>query len=136
MTDYGEKTVARLREVFPEANAAVHDLFEGPIPADLHLFHRVDTELDDTEWSQVFTRFADVPVLMVAAELLSFKQFLFEIRLRPFLTRRHASKAGFLRTRAALEALWEPTHSSRKLRMHDLHAWALSPRSTRDSDRG
>ena len=134
VTDYGQKTVARLREVFPEATAAVHDLFAGPVPADMHLFHRVDTELDNDAWTRVFATFADVPVLMVATEILDLKRFLLELRIRPLLRARHASRAGFLRTRSALEALWEPTHSGVPLRMYDLQAWALTPRGAPSHD--
>jgi hypothetical protein len=121
--------VSRLAEVFPEAEAHLHDLRrDDPLPADVHLFHRIDTELTNREWRKVMRRFDHATVLLVAAEVLDVRKVLLELRNRPLLKRRSASKAGYVRTRAALEALWRPTHSSRRLRMHDLDAWVLTPR--------
>jgi hypothetical protein len=129
VTDYGEETVSRLAEVFPEAEVRLHDLRrEEPVPADAHLFHRIDTELTNAEWRVVMHRFGQVAVLLVAAEVLDVRSILIELRKRPLLRGHGASKAGFVRTRAALEALWGPTHAGRRLRMHDLEAWALTPK--------
>jgi hypothetical protein len=129
VTDYGEATVSRLADLFPEARALLHDLRrDEPLAADVHLFHRIDTELSNGEWRDVMKRFAHVPVLVVAAEVLDLRMLFAELRNRPLLRRRGASKAGFIRTRGALEALWRQTHVARPLRMHDLHAWALTPR--------
>jgi hypothetical protein len=134
ITDYGEATVARLADVFPEADARLHDLRrDAPFGMDVHLFHRIDTELTNREWRAVMRRFADVPVLVVAAEVLDLTKLVLELRRRPALWRSRASKAGLVRTRAALEALWRPTHSARPLRMHDLDAWALTPRKPAES---
>ena len=130
LTDYGEATVSRLGEVFPEAEVRLHDLRrDEPLSADVHLFHRIDTELTNREWRDVLRRFDRATVLLVAAEVLDARKLLTELRNRPLLTRRGASRAGFIRTRAALEALWRSTHVARRLRMHDLEAWALEPRA-------
>lgn len=129
VTDYGEETVSRLAELFPEAEVRYHDLRrDEPLEADVHLFHRIDTELTNGEWRTVMQRFGLVTVLVVAAEVLDVRKLLLELRSRPVLKRRRASRAGFIRTRAALEALWRSTHVARPLRMHDLDAWALAPR--------
>jgi len=129
VTDYGEATVSRLAEVFPEAEGRLHDLRrDDPLTADVHLFHRIDTELTNREWREVMGRFGQVPVLVVAADVLDLRRLLLELRSRPALRRHNASRAGFLRTRAALEALWRSTHTSSALQMHDLPAWALTPR--------
>lgn len=129
VTDYGEKTVGRLATLFPEAESRYHDLLrDEPLSADAHLFHRIDTELDDRAWRDVFARFAEARVLVVATEVLDVKRSLLELKNRPILRRRRASRAGFMRTRGAFEALWEQTHLAQRLRMHDLQAWALSPR--------
>ena len=107
LTDYGEKTLDRLSTVFPEAESGDHDLRrDGPLDADTHVFHRIDTELDDVEWRDVFARFANVRVLVVATEVLDVKRFLLELRIRPTLMWRNATRAGYLRTRAAFSALW------------------------------
>jgi hypothetical protein len=131
LTDYGEKTLDRLSTVFPEAEVRHHDLRrDAPLDADTHVFHRIDTELDDVEWRDVFARFANVRVLVVATEVLDVKRFLLELTIRPTLMLRRATSAGYLRTRAAFSALWNETHDARTVRMHDLNAWALTPKRT------
>jgi hypothetical protein len=135
LTDYGEATVQRLAEVFPEVDVRYHDLRrDDPLTADVHLFHRIDTELSHREWREVFTRFARAPILVVATEVLDFPRLLVELRVRARMKRRHAAKAGFIRSRAAFEALWRPTHTSQPVRMHDLEAWELLPRAVGRSD--
>ena len=130
VSDYGKATVGRLAELFPEADVRLNDLRrDGPLPADTHLFHRIDTELANREWREVMQRFAREKVLVVAAEVLDLRKLLIEVRHRPALWRSGASRAGFIRTRGALEALWRRTHEARPLRMHDLDAWALTPRN-------
>jgi hypothetical protein len=42
--------------------------------------------------------------------------------------RRGATKAGWVRTRPALEALWRDTHDARPLALPDLPAWVLEPK--------
>jgi hypothetical protein len=129
-TDYGEATVQRLVETFPEVVVRHHDLRrDEPLAADVHLFHRIDTELGNHEWQEVFTRFAQVPILVVATEVLDVRRLLLEFRLRRGMKRLHATKAGFIRSRAAFEALWRHTHISEPVRMHDLNGWALRPRA-------
>jgi hypothetical protein len=132
VTDYGEKTVERLSALFPEGQPRYHDLLhDDPLVADVHLFHRIDSELDDCDWRRVFARFADASILVVATQVLDLKRFLLELKIRPGLKFRGASRAGYLRTRAAFEALWQPTHAAQRLRVHDLEAWALVPRPRR-----
>jgi hypothetical protein len=133
LTDYGQATVERLAEVFPEADVRCHDLRQDvPLPAEIHLFHRIETELSNREWCGVYERFNAASILVVVAELLDLRRLVLELRNRPALRLRHASRAGFVRTRGALEALWQPTHTAESLRMHDLDAWALTPRRDRD----
>ena len=131
VTDYGGATVQRLAEIFPEADVRYHDFSrEQPLPADVHLFHRIDAELTNSEWQAVFTRFARVPILVVATEVLDVRALVRELRLRRGLKQRHATKAGFIRSDAAFEALWRNTHTSEPLLMHDLQGWALRPRAS------
>jgi hypothetical protein len=137
VTDYGQGTVQRLVETFPEVVVRHHDLRrDEPLAADVHLFHRIDTELSNREWHEVFTRFAGVPILVVATEVLDLRRVLLELRARRRMRRRRATKAGFIRSRAAFEALWRPTHTSQPIRMHDLHGWELRPRAVGRSDSG
>jgi hypothetical protein len=127
LTDYAPTTVARVRTLLPEAEVECHDLLrDPPLDADLHLFHRIDSELADLEWRRVFERFAGVPILVVATEVADLGRLLAEIRMR--LLSRRLTRAGWLRTRGAFQALWRKTHRGTPLRFHDLEAWSLEPR--------
>jgi hypothetical protein len=127
LAEYAPKTLDRLRELFPGVEVQRHDLLEDPpLPADVHLFHRVDTELSDAQWHKTLSRFASATVLVVATEVATPRRLAAELLLR--VRRRDAARAGWLRTRGAFEALWHDTHRARPLRLHDLNGWALTPR--------
>jgi hypothetical protein len=127
VTDYAAATVERLARVFPEAECVRHDLLaDPPLAADVHLFHRIDTEFDNHAWRRVFRRFAGLPVLLVAAGQVDLRGALAEVRRG---LARGTSRAGWVRTRSALEALWRRTHESRPIQVGDLPAWELTPRS-------
>jgi len=130
VTDYGEATIQRLAEIFPEVDVRYHNFSrDQPLAADVHLFHRIDAELSNREWQAVFTRFARMPILVVATEVLDLRRLLGELHMRRRMKQRHWTKAGFIRTRAAFEALWRHTHASEPVHMHDLNGWALRPRA-------
>jgi hypothetical protein len=58
LTDYAPAPVERLRELLPSAEVTRHDLVvDALLEADMHLFHRIDTELANREWRQVLGRF-------------------------------------------------------------------------------
>jgi hypothetical protein len=126
LTEFAPETVGRLASLLPELEVHRHDLrLDPPLQADLHLFHRIDTELDDAAFRRALARFRAVTVLVVATELLSAHAFARELRTR---LRRHATRAGLVRSRGAFEAVWQPTHRAQPLRVHDLEAWLLEPR--------
>ena len=126
VTDYAPATIERLRPIFPEAECVVHDLStDPPLDADLHLFHRIDTEFDNVRWQEVFARFAGVPVVLVAAGQVDLRGALAEVRKG---RRPGASRAGWVRTQAAIEALWRQTHRSEPVDVGDLPAWELQPK--------
>lgn len=126
LADYAPDTVERLRELFPAAEVRRHDLLaDPPLTADVHLLHRVDTELTDDQWHEALRRFADERVLLVATEVATPKRLVQELLLR--LRGRGLTRAGWPRTRGAFEALWRDTHEARPLRVHDLDAWDLGP---------
>jgi len=126
VSDYTPKAVQRLSEVFPEADVRRFDLLaDAPLDAELHLFHRVDTELSNAQWREVLARFAGARVLLVASEVGSGRRLSWEVR--SLLTKRNATRAGWLRNRAAFERLWRRTHAATPLRMNDLYAWDLRP---------
>lgn len=127
LADYAPETVERLRALLPETEVQRHDLLrDGPLPAGAHLFHRVDTELSNAEWREALRRFERETVLVAATEVATPRRFLQELLLRA--GNRHLTRAGWLRTRAAFEALWRDTHDARRLRLHDLEGWVLTPR--------
>ena len=126
VTDYAPATIERLRAIFAEAECAVHDLAaDPPLDADLHLFHRIDTEFDNQRWGEVFDRFASVPIVFVAAGQVDLRGAFAEFRKG---RRPGASRAGWVRTRRAIEALWQHTHRSVPVGVGDLPAWELVPR--------
>jgi hypothetical protein len=127
LTEYAPATIDRLRDLFPEAEIRQHDLRrDTPLEADQHLFHRIDTELTNRQWSEVFGRFARTQILVVATEVIDLRRALLTLRAR--LLSRRLTRAGWIRTRPAFERLWRQTHRQRPLRFHDLEAWALEPR--------
>jgi hypothetical protein len=128
LTDFGPATVDRLAAVFPEVEVRRFDLLaDKPLPADIHLFHRIDTELDNATWRAVFGRFAGVRILLVATELITARRAAYEVRSRK--RNPNVTSAGWIRNRTAMERLWAMTHDATRLRMYDLHAWDLRPKS-------
>jgi hypothetical protein len=128
LTDYGPETVDRLRALFPEAEVVRHDLLrDAPLDAEVHLFHRIDTELTDDQWHEVLGRFADKTILVVATEVATPRRLGQELLLRA--RSRHLTRAGWLRSRGSFEALWSETHEAEALRLNDLDGWALTPRA-------
>ena len=120
VTEYGQETVRRLIALLPDVRVCYHDLrLHEPLEADVHLFHRIDTELSNREWREVFGRFRSAEILVVAAKVLDARRLVIELVNRPRMRLRRASSAGLLRYH---------THVARRLRMHDLDAWALAPR--------
>jgi hypothetical protein len=127
LTDYAPETVRRLRELLPEAQVCRHDLLrDSPLEGDLHLFHRIDTELDNRQWRGVFRRFVGRTILMVASEVMPMREVPRQVRAA--LRSRHATHAGWTRTRAAFESLWRRTHRGTPVSLVDLEGWVLDPR--------
>lgn len=126
VSDFAPQTVARLRELLPEVEVARHDLARDvPPDADVHLFHRIDTEFDDDGWRGVFRRFDRQRVLVVPAGVVGYRQAFHA--MRPRLRGRGATHAGWLRTASSLEALWSATHVHARLRFDGVRAWDLVP---------
>jgi hypothetical protein len=127
--DYAPRTVEQLRVLFPDADVRGHDLLrDAPLSADVHLFHRIDSELTTAEWRGTFERFAKETIVLVATEVATMQRLVQELQFR--LLNRNASRAGWLRTRDAFAALWRDTHDARPVRAHDLDAWVLTPRAS------
>ena len=125
-TDYTPESVELLRHHFPEAQFIRHDLLvDPPLFADLHLFHRIDTEFDRRQWAAIFERFQD-PILVVATGLLDWPHYVVERAMR---RNPNATFSGYVRNRGAFRALWAKTHDSTELEVYDLPAFRLTRRS-------
>jgi hypothetical protein len=127
LTDYAAATVERVAAIFPEARVVRNDLLtDPPVEADLHVFHRIDTELTNKQWRAALRRFAAVPVLVAATEIIDLDRALEE--LARWVRSRNLSRAGWLRTRDAFEAIYGSEHDIRALSVGDLEGWLLEPR--------
>jgi hypothetical protein len=128
LTDYGPETVERLGALLPDVEVVHHDLLrDPPLDADIHLFHRIDTELTDEQWRGVLKRFDAKTILVVATEIATPRRLARELMLRA--RNRHLTRAGWLRTRSSFETLWSGTHDAEPIRLYDLDGWALTPRA-------
>jgi hypothetical protein len=126
LTEFAPMTIVKLRRLFPESTVCEHDLRrDGPLPADLHLFHRIDSEFSDVEWREILQRWS-VPILFVLTEFLTIRGVGREAATRLF--HRGATRAGYTRTRSAFSCLWAPTHRAEPLKVADLHGFLLLPR--------
>jgi hypothetical protein len=128
LTDYAPETADRLASLLPEMGVVRHDLLvDPPLPADVHLFHRIDTEFTNRQWRDILRRFRRERLLIVATEIIDLRRILAEIRNWP--RTRRATHAGWIRTRDTFEALWRSTHDAERLHLGDLEGWALTPRT-------
>jgi hypothetical protein len=131
LTDYAPASVERLGRLFPEAEVIVHNLIaDPPVDADLHLFHRIDTEFDNRRWRRIFEGFAERRILLVATEVVPTTELVARAarRLRP--VRHRPTRAGWMRNRASFDSLWKRTHDAEPLQLVDLQGWLLAPRSS------
>ena len=125
LSEYAPGTVERLRALFAADRVERIDLLaDEPLPASAHLFHRIDTDLDDGQWREVFRRFGAQTVVVVAAETLGPRECWQQLLGR---LARGTSQSGWLRTRDAFESLWARTHRSEPTRFADCDGWVLRP---------
>ena len=123
--EYGPETVRRLSGIFSEAEVHRHDLLrDPPLDADLHLFHRIDTEFSNSDWRRILDGFRSQRVLFVASDLLTLELDAVEEQARE----RGGTWAGYLRNWPAFKRLWRRTHRATALNVGDLAAWDLEPR--------
>lgn len=126
LTEFAPETVDRLTRYLPEVVVRNHNLLrDPPITADIHLFHRIDTEFSNAEWKQLLASFREETVIVVATQLLDWRQVVRELRQR---RNPNATRAGVFRTASAFEALWRPTHQATRRSFASLEGWVLEPR--------
>jgi hypothetical protein len=124
--DYATRTVQRLADLFVEATVTRHDFAsDPPLLGDLHLMHRLDTELGDSQWQAVLAGIHQ-PIVFVPALILDIKSAAKELVRRGL--RRQATFAGWFRNEDALRSLWADTHSDRRLGIGDARGFLLIPR--------
>lgn len=120
VTEYAPLTVERLKDVF--AHAFIHDLTrDPPVKADLHVFHRVETELTDRQWRELFTRFR-APILVVVDDYATGQH------IRSAIRNRGRKASGWVRTRPRLLGLWRGTHCHEQVLIGELDGYLLLPR--------
>jgi hypothetical protein len=128
LSDYTPASIDRLKRLFPEATVQRFDLLgDAPLAADVHVFHRIDTEFTNAQWRSILRRFADRRVLLLASEVASLRRMVSELHIR--LGQRDATRAGWLRNGAAFERLVGCAHDATPLQLGDLQAWDLRPRA-------
>jgi hypothetical protein len=130
LTDYAPRTVARLRQHFPEAETHHHDLREHPpLAGDVHLLCCVDTEFSDEEWLMIYDRFADAVVVIYPCATLGLSTVVNELRQRTAGNK--PTRCGYWRTRSKIEELVGHTHQPRRLSSGGRlgTAWICRPRS-------
>jgi hypothetical protein len=122
LTEFAPATVEKLRELLPEVEVVHHDLLaDAPLDATLHLFHRLDGSLSNSQWRSVFRSFRDQRILFVGHPVLP-RDVWRQKR------QRRGTFAGWIRTRGAYESLWRRTHRDRHHALNDSQAWWLEPR--------
>jgi hypothetical protein len=127
LTEYAPATVERLRALLPDQVVVLHDvLYDSPLDADLHLFHRLDVSLSRRQWRKVFRAFADQSILFVGEPIGPARAWK-EMRMHR-QRRANGVMAGWIRTRGAYESLWRATHCDEHRPLNDMDAWLLEPR--------
>ena len=124
VTDYAPATVERLRPIFAEAECVVHDLVDRPSARRPTCTCSTGSTPSSTNrrWQEILARFAGRRSCSWRPGRSDLRGALAEVRRA---AARGASRAGWVRTRPAVEALWEPTHTARPVDVGDLPAWEL-----------
>lgn len=128
VTDFAPETVETLRRLLPQATVEQHDLLRGrPVDAELYVMHRIDTEFRRRQWRRILRAHRRAPIVFVAGG--EFPDDVMKDRLRHWREwRERGVKAGYIRTRDSIEALWARSHRSE--RREDLGGWLLTPRAS------
>ncbi len=117
-TEFSLRVLQRLSAVFLEADQVIFfDMTSPQWPnfkdKTLYLLNRVDTDLSDPQWKQVFENMARSRidhVMVVATGFVTLKTLAWEVLLhcRGLWRRRPAAFAGYLRTKEMFKSMWLP----------------------------
>jgi hypothetical protein len=136
-SDFAPAATERLATLFSEADVRILDFRnEPPLTADLHLMHRIDTELANQDWRRVFERFAAERILFVPGARIDDWQTVRRAISGARRGRRAATRAGWFRTETALRHLWRRTHVDSAVPVGDLPGYLLTPRSAAGAAQG
>lgn len=133
VTDFNINSLNRLKKI--------HDLYDELKQFDIKkdsviysenmlcLLFRLDTELTDNEWNQVFHKMKDsnvVYVLIVATEILTLRRYLKESIKHLLRNVESYTFCGYIRNKNGLEALWADSYDVQNaLKIGDLNAYLL-----------
>ena len=113
--DFAPHSIERLRSLFPECDSIetmdLRDPTWATDPSDVLLLNRVDTELNDLEWKEVFRRLHRSQIeriIFIPCELLTASLAVHELRglATAVRRRRRLARAGYMRTEARLLELF------------------------------
>ncbi len=113
--DFAPHSIEQLRTLFPECDAIetmdLHDPTWSPDPSGVLLLNRVDTELSDLEWKEVFRRLHRSQlerIIFIPCELLTASLAVHELRglATAVRRRRRLARAGYIRTESRLLELF------------------------------
>ncbi|MBR0599531.1 hypothetical protein [Sinanaerobacter chloroacetimidivorans] len=112
-TDFNSKSIERLKSVFKLCDSieTFNILTDNYRSSDdlLYLFFRIDTEIHDAEWLNVFRRMHTDKaryILIVATEFLTFERFIKETIKGVLRGIKGYTFCGYIRTKDSFEALW------------------------------
>jgi hypothetical protein len=125
-TELDGPVAERLEGFLAPVRVVPHDLGrDPPLPCDLHLLVRVDTEFSQPEWRALFRRFAGRRLLVVPAQPITLRSL--AVQLRALARGRGVARAGWCRNRAAMRDGWGATHKTTVIRLGDHRSWSLEP---------
>lgn len=121
VTDYNS-SILRLKQFEVFDDAFILDAFKDPLPIDKNwsmLFHRIDTEFDDYELSQLFAKCHSsgiVHICFIPAELLNLRIIFAEIKILLLSIIKHQPRVfcGYARSMDAFEKIWDPYYKLSK----------------------
>ena len=132
-TDFNPKSIERLKNVFKTCDRIEEfNMMTGDYSAAdglLYLFFRIDTEVSNEEWLEVYKKMHNQQaqyVLVAATEFLTFERFAKETIKGMLKIFRGYTFCGYIRTKESFEALWGDYYKiERQMRVGALNAYLL-----------
>lgn len=136
-TDFTPYAIDRLSDVFIECDKIqLFDMTKENLSVSsdtMVLMNRIDTELDNTEWSKVFNNMYNNQVsnlMVIATEFITIRKVLIECR--NVIIKHLGSNitfAGYIRTKARFKELWKPYYDiTSEIKVGNLTGFILNKR--------